>query len=451
MTNVLRAGLYERVSTQEQAMHGYSIETQKANLEAHCKAMDYKIVGHYTDEGISGSKSPLKRPALSRLLEDVVQGKIDIVLFTKLDRWFRNVQEYYKVQEVLDKHNVPWKTILEDYNTATADGRLKVNIMLSVAANERERTSERINSVLEHKFKNKEAAFGGRFDTLGYKRQKDENGIVRLVKDPETQEMMTEFWGMVVKYQNLNKAGKHINLKYGLRRTAKLWRNTLNNELYTGWYRGVEGFCEPYIDRETWLKVKSKKIKKTQNNRVYLFTGLLICPNCGKVLCSTYKKTGSKEYKGYRCKYREVDICSFRKTISESKTEKYLLGNLEKLIQLEIESVEVEKTKQKKKPTTNIPALKEKLRKLNVMYMAESMTDNEYLEETTAIKALITKAEQETSLVEERDITPLKELLNTDFRGLYELMTLENKRRFWRGIIKEIHVEGNDVKNVIFL
>ena len=78
-------------------------------------------------------------------------GKIDIVVFTKLDRWFRNIAEYYKVQEVLETHNVNWKTIHEDYDTSTASGRLKINIMLSVAQDEADRTSERIKAVFDSK------------------------------------------------------------------------------------------------------------------------------------------------------------------------------------------------------------------------------------------------------------------------------------------------------------
>ena len=63
---VLRAALYERVSTTEQSMNGYSIDAQKDNLEEHAKKNNMKIVGHYTDAGISGTKPPLKRPDLKR-------------------------------------------------------------------------------------------------------------------------------------------------------------------------------------------------------------------------------------------------------------------------------------------------------------------------------------------------------------------------------------------------
>ena len=78
-----------------------------------------------------------------RLLSDVEAGKIDLILFIKLDRLFHNVADYYEVQKILDAHGVHWQTVLEDYETITSSGQFKVNIMLSVAQNEADRTSEK--------------------------------------------------------------------------------------------------------------------------------------------------------------------------------------------------------------------------------------------------------------------------------------------------------------------
>ena len=99
---ILRVAIYGRVSTEEQALRGFSIEAQVDALKEYAKKNNMKIVDIYLDEGISGAKPPLKRPALNRLLEDVKAGKIDMILFTKLDRWFRSVKEYFKVQEILE-------------------------------------------------------------------------------------------------------------------------------------------------------------------------------------------------------------------------------------------------------------------------------------------------------------------------------------------------------------
>ena len=205
MSRIRRVGLYGRVSTEEQALRGFSIEAQVDALKEYCKKNNMKIVDIYLDEGISGAKPPLKRPALKRLLEDVEAVKIDMILFTKLDRWFRSVKEYFKVQDVLDNNKVEWNAIQEDYDTTTANGQMAITIFLAVAQNERDRTAERIKVVLEHKRKNKEACFGGRALPFGYKKERDENGKSRLIKDPETQKAVQEFWDILLKSNNLNK------------------------------------------------------------------------------------------------------------------------------------------------------------------------------------------------------------------------------------------------------
>ena len=98
-----------------------------------------KIVDHYCDAGVSAGISYKKRPEMMRLLQDVEDGKVDIILFTRLDRWFRNIKEYFKVQEILEEHNVEWLAIWEDYRTDTANGRMAITIFLAIAQNEREK------------------------------------------------------------------------------------------------------------------------------------------------------------------------------------------------------------------------------------------------------------------------------------------------------------------------
>lgn len=454
---VLRVGLYERVSTDEQAKYGYSIKTQIDALEEYCGKNKMKIVDHYTDDGVSGGKAAFKRPEMSRLLEDVKEKKIDMILFTRLDRWFRNVKEYFKVQEILDEHKVEWKAIWEDYDTTTANGRMAITIFLAIAQNEREKGAERIRVVFENKRKNKEAWFGPKSMPFGYTKEADEDGIMRLVKDPKLKEAMQDFWDISVKYHNVSKAARYVNQVYGLSRTKKLWFDIVHNTIYTGVYKGVEDYCEPYVSKEDFEVLQNRGcIKKTQGNRVYLFTGLIKCPVCGSSMVSTHcKQTRNngeiKEYRSYRCRHSDINTCDNNKTVSELKTEKWLLKNLENLMREEIAKVELERTKPKKKPKTDISALREKLRRLEIVYMAGNKTDAEYLAETAEIKQQIKQAEMEKlDEPEETDIEALKATLETDFRGIYETLSPEEKRRFWRGLIKEIHVEGNHVRAVDF-
>lgn len=455
---VLRGAPYERVSTDEQSKYGYSIQTQIDALEEYCDKNKIKIVDHYTDDGVSGGKAAFRRPEMSRLLEDVKAGKIDIVLFTRLDRWFRNVKEYFKVQEILEAHGVEWKAIWEDYDTTTANGRMATTIFLAIAQNEREKGAERVKVVFERKRQNKEAVFGWKSMPFGYDKKPDENGVMRLVKDPKLRDALEDFWDIAVKYQNVSKAAKYVNQVYGLNRSKKLWFDVVHKEIYTGNYKGVEGFCEPYVSKEDWETLQNRGgIKKTQGNRVYLFTGLIKCPECGKTMISSYSKqtlaSGEvKEYRLYRCRHKALQICDFKHSVYESTIERWLLDNLEQLLKGEIARVELERTKPKKKPKVDIAALRERLRRLEVVYMAGNKTDAEYIAETNEIKGLIKEAELE--MIEEHDetdIEALKETLETDFRGIYETLTQEDKRRFWRGLIKQIHVKGTIAHAVDFL
>ena len=142
----MRVALYARVSTEEQALHGLSIDAQLAALRD-----AYPNGQEYVDLGISARKPISKRPELQRLLRDVEQGKIDLVIFTRLDRWTRNIREYSKAQDILDAHKVAWKAIQEDYETETSTGKFKVNVMLAVAQQEADKTSDRRKAVCERK------------------------------------------------------------------------------------------------------------------------------------------------------------------------------------------------------------------------------------------------------------------------------------------------------------
>ena len=92
-----RAGVYVRVSTQEQAQEGYSIGAQKERLLSYCKAKDWLVVDVYVDGGFSGSS--LDRPAMTKLIEDI--EKLDVVLVYKLDRLSRSQKDtLYLIEEV---------------------------------------------------------------------------------------------------------------------------------------------------------------------------------------------------------------------------------------------------------------------------------------------------------------------------------------------------------------
>ena len=165
---ILRAALYIRVSSEEQVRHGYSLSSQRQRLNEYCKEKKYKIVDIYADEGKSARTKLRNRKELLRLVGDVKENKIDRIIFWRLDRWFRNIADYYKVQDILDKYNVDWECTDEEYNTTTSNGRLHLNIKLSIAQNESDQTSDRIKFNFSRMIKNGNVIVGKQGMPLGY-------------------------------------------------------------------------------------------------------------------------------------------------------------------------------------------------------------------------------------------------------------------------------------------
>lgn len=455
---ILRAALYIRVSTEEQAMHGYSLQAQEDNLIQYAQEHGYKIVGIYRDEGNSARKPITKRKVVLQLLEDVEAGKLDLILFIKLDRWTRNVEAYHTVQKVLDAHNVSWQTTMEDYETLTANGRFKVNIMLSVNESESDRTSERIRFVFEGKRQRKEWCFTGGPEKwpYGYMPQVID-GVKRCVKNPETEPILQDFWDYVVKYNSVRKAGMFCCEKYGITRHYRSWMGTARNELYTGTFHGIEEYCPAYVSRADWERIilGHQLIKKTQNpERVYLFTGLIRCPCCENTLkgsFKTYPSDRTKEYNGYRCNNSRLRLCSFPHQLSERKIEKQLKEGIREKMKEFILETEIRQAEKKAQPKIHdLVALNEQLRRLNNIYIAGNISDEDYSKETTRIKGAIEKAKQAESENRPINLTKLRELYNTNFIGTYEQLSKEDQRRFWRSLLEEIYIDGTSITGVKF-
>ena len=191
---IKRCAIYIRVSTSEQLVHGKSLEAQKDYLTSYAKDHGMIPVGVYADEGKTARKELKKRKAIHALLEDVKAGKIDVILFWRLDRWFRNMSDFYKVQDILDEYKVYWISASEPgINMETRDGRLQLNVVLSIGQNEVDTTSERIKFVNEASIRQKKVIFGEANMPRGYKIGVV-NGQKCMVKDPDQEELVNAFF-----------------------------------------------------------------------------------------------------------------------------------------------------------------------------------------------------------------------------------------------------------------
>ena len=136
------AGIYVRVSTEEQSREGFSLQEQEKRLRAMCEYKDYEVYKIYKDAGIS-AKTGNHRPEYDRMLEDGKQGKINMIIALKLDRITRSTRDWETLMDYLEKYNVNIAFVNDDINTTTANGKMVSRIMMSVSQNEIERTSER--------------------------------------------------------------------------------------------------------------------------------------------------------------------------------------------------------------------------------------------------------------------------------------------------------------------
>ena len=139
---------YIRVSTQEQATSGYSLDAQKAKLEAYAALYDIELTDIVIDAGVSAKS--LKREGLQRVLQTLDNGGADAVLIFKLDRLTRSVKDWNVLIEKYFTNKAPL-SVSDQIDTRTAAGRLCLNVLMSVAQWERETIGERTSTALQHK------------------------------------------------------------------------------------------------------------------------------------------------------------------------------------------------------------------------------------------------------------------------------------------------------------
>lgn len=437
---MIRCALYDRVSTDFQAEFGRSLETQIAALTEYANEHGYEIVGVYTDEALTARKNMQNRKELLRMLEDIRNDKIDLVLVTKLDRWFRNVKDYHNTQAILEEHNCNWKTIFEDYDTSTADGQLKINIMLAVAQNECDRTSARIKDVFRHKIENGEW-LGGK-PPFGYMRDSTQH----LVKNPETSYIVDDMFNYYFTVYSKMRAVEYILDKYpGQVPAGSNLQKMFGREIYTG-YRNGHKICEPFITREQYATIQkiSESRRYPIHGEPYLFSGIIVCPHCKQKMCG--RRANKKKPSGKVYQYKTYNCCSKytfkhkRPVIYESTVERYLLENIQCALEQQIEFAEKQKNERAKKKV-NINKLKSELERLNILFQKGRITEAYYNSEYDRI----------TDIINSQD-TPVNSLLahidffNGNWQELYNSLDYEHKRAFWKKYLEAIYLDENTHK-----
>ncbi len=458
MKKILRAALYIRVSTEEQVRDGESLPAQESALVEYAHDHDYRIVDIYRDAGVSGTRKVEKRPEMMRLLEDVKQDKIDIILFIKINRWFRSVSEYYRVQRILDDHNVMWNAITEDFKNETAMDKAMINFALTFSEYFAGVQGEHIRFTLERMAKNGEPVSG--HQPYGYMIIQGPTHKM-IAKDLSTGNYIPDMFAKYIECRNIAETTRYLNAKYPEQKFAETYttRRRICTRAYTGYHWARPDYYPPYVTREIFdeanaiLKARAERRAHNKNTPPKLFSGLIICPCCGRRLAATYKKPTPRYpngYRQYRCTmaWNRTGKCNYRHEIYQWVVERYCVEHSMNELQKCVVTAREDNT-EAVKTDRELEKLQAQLTRLNDMYLYGKM-DFEYYKSHVDEVTLKMEQLKKGHLPTRRSAEELEALHIDNFESAYAALSEENRAVLWHKLLKGITVEKTHVTGLIF-
>jgi site-specific DNA recombinase len=326
----VRCAVYCRKSTDAGLEKDFnSLDSQRFAAESYIASQQHAgwtvLPERYDDGGFSGGTT--ERPALKRLLGDVVAGRIDAIVVYRLDRLSRSLVDFGRLHELLEKHSVALVSVTESINTSTPHGRMMVNVLLSFAQYERElgseRTRDKIHAARQH------GKWTGGMPVLGYDSVKVGNSTTLAVNEVEAAQVRSIFAlyseerSLIAVVEELNRRGwrmKSWMTRKGKHRQGSPWNKRslhplLRNPLYAGLQRlgdrTFPGDHPAIVPKDTWNAVQrildGNRLSAGadhRNSTGALLRGLLWCGACGRQMTHTWTRGrhgNGKAYRFYRC------------------------------------------------------------------------------------------------------------------------------------------------------
>jgi len=317
----IRCAVYTRKSTEEGLdMEFNSLDAQREageNYVASQRSEGWTLVpDYYDDGGISGGH--MDRPALQRLLKDIQNGLIDVVVVYKVDRLSRSLTDFAKLVELFDRHKVSFVSVTQQFNTTTSMGRLTLNILLSFAQFEREVIGERIRDKFAAS-KRKGMWMGG-YPPLGYEVvdrklviNKDEAALVCKIFERYLVVQSATTLARELRSQGIHT--KALLTKKGVQRNGAEMSKSylyklLKNPIYVGdiSHKGkvYAGQHQPIISRDVWqqardLMQESPRMRKKGEScqSAALLRGFAACGGCQSTMSPTSTRKKGKLYRYY--------------------------------------------------------------------------------------------------------------------------------------------------------
>jgi hypothetical protein len=227
----------------------------------------------------------------------------------------------------------------------------------------------------------------------------------------------------------------------------------LSNTMLMGAYRDNPKYCEAYLTPEEFDKLQgilNRNVKdNTAENRAYIFSGLIRCPECGCILKGTTNVQWSRDksikyvYKRYRCgKSKKDAACDFKKTISENAFERMMLADIEKYMEeAKIRATQVDDSDKAKVQKYDIEEIHDRIDRLNYSWQTGKIRKVEQYEKDYAeLLELLEQAEAEQSKVVVKDFSKIESILHSGWEGIYDNLDDAYKRAFWRSFIQSIEI-----------
>lgn len=320
--------LYIRVSTFSQ-LEGDSLEEQESELSKFCEYRGFKINRIYCEEAKSGGNT--RRPEYQKLISDIENRRINAVVVKKLDRLSRSLLDFEQLMVLMQRHEVEFMSLRENFDTTTAMGKAMLRMALVFAQLEREQTSERVSDVMTYRATL--GQFNGGTVAFGYI---STNKTLDIVKAHKT--IIELIFSLFLKTYSTSVVANHLNdakipTPMGIPWTESRVENILKNPLYKGcirWKNGIyPGQHQPIIASSIWDTAQQIfESKRQQTNRSKTHMLLQKRAQCG--ICNTplvpsfaYNRTKTK-YSYYRCgstlhgkHRREAFNCTFKQISTE--------------------------------------------------------------------------------------------------------------------------------------
>jgi site-specific recombinase for integration and excision len=229
---VTRAALYIRVSTEEQAEEGYSLEAQQERLTAYCEAQGWDVVDVYADRGYSGRKIG-SRAEYKRMIDE--KDRWDTILILKMDRIHRNSRNFIEMMDNLEKWGKKFTSMQEELDTSSAIGRFVVDMIQRIAQLESEQIGERTYVGMEQK-----ASMGGMMGfnpPYGYRLENSE-----LIIEEREAEIIRRIYLDYLQGNSMALIADSLNSESVFTKNGNLWTKwsisrILHNPIYAGYRR----------------------------------------------------------------------------------------------------------------------------------------------------------------------------------------------------------------------